>query len=359
MKTYRYSYFMLTCLLIFLTACTQNTAVPLTAAQLGQGGAPKPPAAASNGGESSGGGIVFLCPDRDLGERVLLADTFKLSQSGNSNFLKEQDETDESSAASAILQTIGGVDSGMAATLRQNLKMLVFKPVDSLSLLGDDDIREIPEHCKKAQLAVQHFATGIVDYNQSYFSKLSSVERALFKLHEAYVKIYGSNSHEVRNKVSQQASSHLFTELLRPSTAMVKNEKLEKFSQIMANRHFKCEVSTQSEVKVDKAYLNLFPIKIRVTDFGQGKVLFSVTTRGDNQFSPSGDSLAVEYSQNWLLFQGGDDDWYQLHLNLDVDSSDPTSKSPVPGIFNFLRDDGVIENTFPVVCELVQDSRVR
>lgn len=149
----------------------------------------------SEGGDGSGGGDVIKCGSGFMGHffknRVFLADTFALTIQDLIPTLPEI--VDEEVYLKTALTTLKHHDPVVSEKIESRLKSLKFTAVESVPELDDDniDIAELKKlsdmHCEKKQLAVQNLSTGEVRYNQSLFLQLSFVERALFKIHEAYI----------------------------------------------------------------------------------------------------------------------------------------------------------------------------
>lgn len=294
------------------------------------------------GGRDGGGGVVFVCTEPS-GEAVYLADLYKLLKSGGMSFSQEQSQMlSENEFLEVIAESIGKVDSETATTLKKNLRELKFTPVSFVPLLGDDDIQKIPTGCTKAQLAIQYFATNVVEYNESYFAELPPVQRALFKLHEAYVKIYRSNSSTVRGHVAREAASASFEDLLRPSRVVKRGHRSSALAQALSGRVIRCNGRSPSD---------FFPLTIRASDLGRGKTVIAIETKNGGSFSGSGEFLTVDYSNGQMIFKDGDDDWNELFLNVDPLHLD--SKSHFSGIYQFLRDDGGIDLKERVHCRVI------
>jgi hypothetical protein len=149
----------------------------------------------ASGNESSGGGDVILCGKGPLGwffsGKTFLADTFALALQGA--IPSESNLESEDVYLQTALATLKSRDPEVGAKIEARLKTLRFRPVQSLPELDDDNIdvagldKMSGMYCKKRQLAIQNFVTGEVKYNDNYYHALSAPERALFKLHEAYI----------------------------------------------------------------------------------------------------------------------------------------------------------------------------
>lgn len=149
----------------------------------------------SEGGDGSGGGDVIKCGSGFMGHffktRVFLADTFTLTTQDLIPTLFEI--VDEEVYLQTAMTTLKHHDPIVAEKIESRLKSLKFIAVESVPELNDDNINvsEMEKlsdmHCEKKQLAVQNLSTSEVRYNHSLFLQLSFVERALFKIHEAYI----------------------------------------------------------------------------------------------------------------------------------------------------------------------------
>jgi hypothetical protein len=299
------------------------------------------------GGRDGGGGVAFACRDG----KVYLADTYALVTSDALKHLYSDAVTaNEAEILRVIAETIAKSDPKLAARLKRNLVELKFEPVAELPLLNDDDIEQAPPDCRKTQLGIQYFASHTVQYNASEFQALSEPEKALFKLHEAYIRIFHANTHVVRDRVAREASLQLFLNLIRPSNTIMSDARSVTVATAFAGRRLECVATESSEQPILSNVNDLMPITVRVLNYGHGKTLISIETKNGQSFAVSGEFLAVEYARHGMIFQDGDDDWNQLALNLDL--NDPSEWETVHGIFSLLRDDGGYQFAQPVACTL-------
>ncbi len=179
----------------------------------------RPSISKRKGGDGSGGGVVFSCDrNSNLGfsgrPRYFLADSYSFFSKQSEDYFLGIQQIPIARAIDSLTKGIAEFDATLATNITKSLERLHFNPVGSLNLLGDDDIGELPAGCIKIQLAIQDLASGRVDYDLKKYWKLSSLEKALFRIHEAYVSIYGSNSSEVRAHVSRFAWSDIFKALV-------------------------------------------------------------------------------------------------------------------------------------------------
>jgi hypothetical protein len=169
-------------------------------------------------GQDRGGGLAYSCSFISAQPVVHLVDLYQVLNGTKFNFLRLFNDqlSNEESVEQAILSTIKETDPEMADQLKTNLEKLQFIPVKHLDLVGDDDLtdKDIPSFCSKVQLAVQVLDEGIVNYDAFLYSKLTPVEQAFLKLHEAYIRIFHANTHAVRDKVAGVAGNSTFLEYL-------------------------------------------------------------------------------------------------------------------------------------------------
>lgn len=178
------------------------------------------------GGDVSGGGDSFVC-NRPLHEGlknlnfsayVYLADTAPV--------LKDSSDWDRyirmnrSDLLAIALTAIEEQDRDLSVRIRKVLPSLSWTFVSSLEELEDDDIAEIPAHCRKQQLAIQDIATGRIRVNSRLFHRLSHLEQALLQIHEAYIhlqtpeEIRRRNTRGIRKRVSDLLVSEDFRQTL-------------------------------------------------------------------------------------------------------------------------------------------------
>ncbi len=177
---------------------------------------------------SSGGGDVFVCQEYSyLGliqtERIYLADTYAyLHTKDGAHLVHQFGNLRSDQVLESILKTVRSQDEQMAQELTDALANFKLTPRTEVPQLNDDDIQDIPVGCEKRQLAIQGIHSGVIIYNQNYLAQLSGLERALFQLHEAYVRVTGRSSaadlirstKEIREKVSSVSQSQTFFEFL-------------------------------------------------------------------------------------------------------------------------------------------------
>ncbi len=150
----------------------------------------------------SGGGDAIVCDEGTPAERVYLADTFALARSGRLTSFQALDPSYTIESALRILEEDSPLMSfphpfskdkkvSFAWMIDYSLNMLNFEPVGNVEELDDDHIdpKSLPKGCYKRQLGVQNLKKMNVKYNYLLFMKLSFAERALFKIHEAFISL--------------------------------------------------------------------------------------------------------------------------------------------------------------------------
>ncbi|MBI3017593.1 MAG: hypothetical protein HYY62_06345 [Deltaproteobacteria bacterium] len=176
----------------------------------------------------NGGGDVFVCQERAyLGlvsqENIYLADTYDyLHSKEGRNLVSQFRKLSALQILEAVVKTVRFQDATLGEELFQALANLKFTERTTVPELNDDDIQNVPQGCEKKQLAIQGIRSGAVIYSRPYFNRLSEVEKALFHLHESFVRITGQatrpdlmrNTKEIREKVSSVGSSQTFFDFL-------------------------------------------------------------------------------------------------------------------------------------------------
>ncbi|MGK5086954.1 hypothetical protein WDW86_05305 [Bdellovibrionota bacterium FG-2] len=168
--------------------------------------APKKLPSTSRGGETGGGGDAFIC-----GDRVFLADTYKIinetERSRWQNFDPNSETMNASSVMAVALKSMRGSNPELSKKLAAYYAEFKFVVVKELEELDDDGIREIPKGCEKTQLAVQDLETGVIRYREDLYQNLSTLEQGLFRLHEAFIK--NKTSEELRGKDTTEVRKHV------------------------------------------------------------------------------------------------------------------------------------------------------
>ena len=185
--------------------------------------------AASRGGDGSGGGVIFACKSR-----IYLADSYSYFSSLSIEARQRLSVISTDQATELANNVVFGLDQPMAAELNLALKTIRLVPSDTLlQALGDDDIGSPPLGCSKRQLAVQTLKTGVVGYVSVYYWSLTPIERALFKYHEAYVHVYGSNSTAVRNKIARVSWNQIFRATIQKLMEIPTNGICDSAAQLL------------------------------------------------------------------------------------------------------------------------------
>jgi hypothetical protein len=167
-------------------------------------------------GQDRGGGLVFYCrSETGNQDSVHLVDLYRLSKDVKWNAIRRfKLEVNESQALMAILDSIKEADPILADQLMEGMAKLQYVERRYLPLIGDDDVDDTPYRCKKLQLGVQYLGRDIVEYDPDLFDRLTGIEKAFFKLHEAYIRIYQRNSLGLRDRVESVANSSALLERL-------------------------------------------------------------------------------------------------------------------------------------------------
>lgn len=159
--------------------------------------------AARRGGDNSGGGDVLICRYGLFGGRkvVYLADTFDVRRHLNFSSIGNVEYYLRIS-----LDLIFRENAEMARKLKDALDKLSFIPEDDVTELDDDFIEVNQSNCRKKQLAQQDISTAVVKYNRHLYMQLSDLEKALFRIHEAYIFVRNQpmkDTTEIRRAVEQ------------------------------------------------------------------------------------------------------------------------------------------------------------
>ncbi len=209
---------------------------------------------ATGGITAGGGGDVFICAGSNTfgfktrSQYVFLADTFDVIVQAHDNFkyskkrIKPLPPSRYLEALSATLQ----LDRPEFQQMFTRFLDLNFVPVPSVPEFDDDniDLKSIPSGCTKHQLAIQDLSKKIVYFNPTYYLKLSPMEQALFKIHEALVSLrgYPAPTNQIRLNVHNILTSELF---IKVTEKIIKRE----FSVSMGNQdvsdivYFSCVAS--------------------------------------------------------------------------------------------------------------------
>jgi len=149
--------------------------------------------------QEKGKGIGFDCTGK-----IYLADTYKKIDEIKSFYLST---LTEENLIEAAFNTHHKMYKENNAKLRNAYKNLTFKEVDQVPFAGDDKIEEsdIPNGCIKVAIAHQDIKTGIVEINRELFNKLSIIDKAFLKFHEAFIQFYEgiNNTSIVKNLVGE------------------------------------------------------------------------------------------------------------------------------------------------------------
>lgn len=185
-----------------------------------------PSQAREEGGSAGtrGGGDVLVCRKGLRGTH--LADTFGLKAGG---VLRVGTGLSEAVLVDSYLDALRGQDAALGKLIAERLAKLEFVAVDRLKELDDDDL-QVPSGCRKRQLGVQDLATGRVEYHAGRFADLSNEERALFKIHEAFIaekKFPGVPTTAIREAVAAIPASETFAGFL--VRTLLKNRILPEF----------------------------------------------------------------------------------------------------------------------------------
>mgnify|MGYP001572617735 FL=1 len=180
---------------------------------------------AKGGNEGGGGGKGFICPDQNAqsGEKIYLADTYKLEKSGFFNRIKGHGAMSFKYAAEVINElypeklyrhpylqdqkiAFGTLLSHIRNTIifqRRGHQKLADYPDDFISMSA------VPKGCKKIQIAFQNLKTGIV-YLTDGMDKLSTDNWFYLELHETLLALRdrpGYNTTEIRSQVAVMAKA--------------------------------------------------------------------------------------------------------------------------------------------------------
>ncbi|MCK5073826.1 MAG: hypothetical protein KAQ98_10400 [Bacteriovoracaceae bacterium] len=154
----------------------------------------------------SGGGDVIACR-RGLPligpMDYYLADTYKIAIEDG---LKDFPSVPEEIFLDSLIKQLNNITNGLGDAISSRLSEMKFIYVDKkLPELDDDNIskRWIGKRCKKIQLAIQQIPKKEVRINNKLYKKLSSIEKVLFKIHEALISLRNTSGDttQIRDKV--------------------------------------------------------------------------------------------------------------------------------------------------------------
>ncbi|MGE3610451.1 MAG: hypothetical protein AB7I27_12750 [Bacteriovoracaceae bacterium] len=188
-----------------------------------------------SGNEGSGGGIVVECnnPWWNVNQAfkqptIRLVDTANLITGGKLEDFKyvSQDAIEE-----AMIENLNQLQEGLGSKVKERLQSLLFLPLKKRLKLLNDDQYIAPAGCRKRQLAIQDFESGIVKYDLDLFNRLSYQEQAYFRIHEAVVslekKIYNSTL-PIRAKVNSAAEAMTVGQVNKEIDSSLKCEELHQ-----------------------------------------------------------------------------------------------------------------------------------
>ena len=185
------------------------------------------------GGDNSGGGDAIICYEGIpylTGRRVYLADTFDLVRSGK---LQQLARLNLEQLTEAVFDHLDTQQTGLGAAVRESRKNLKFEYVDKVPELDDDDIKISGIRCSKQQLAVQHIPSGLVRVNKNLHGELSPLEKVLFEIHEAYIRIKNDpkGTNEVRPEVRGILDSSSFADVLAQYRKQIEPPRKEESNE--------------------------------------------------------------------------------------------------------------------------------
>lgn len=192
---------------------------------------------ADEGGEHSGGGDVILCGSGVLGRlfprEAYLADTFSLAIK---DMIPNQPNLAEEVYLDTALTTLKTQEPEIARRIGSRLASLKFIPASDVPELDDDniDMNEVSKltskYCRKKQLAIQSLATNKVHYDRYLLNKLTPAERALFKIHEAFIseRYHSGDTTLIRKQVEGIARDGSFAAFL--ADTIYQHRIIPKFS---------------------------------------------------------------------------------------------------------------------------------
>jgi hypothetical protein len=175
------------------------------------------PAHAASGGTGAHGGDILFCKARTFlkifeieGAKSMLADSYEAGLKGTTLTIEE---LGENKILELALVSIAESNAELADRLRQHLAQFQWIYVHDLEELNDDDIQDVPKGCEKKQVAIQDMSTGVIRVHNERFGWLTQLDRALLKLHEAFIKESMpkddriQNTRLVRERIGQVATS--------------------------------------------------------------------------------------------------------------------------------------------------------
>ncbi len=176
---------------------------------------------AGEGNGSSGGGDVLIC-----GKTVYLADTFGIRRSAYMEYYGTLTEKEIVTAFEEKLKI---------ANFAETYKKLTYVPVKDVAELDDDNLTFFGKKCIKKQLAIQYIEQGKVEYSEKLHSRLSRLEKTLFKVHETLISLKKStlaNTNDttpIRDEVKGALSEyHTFQKILAEVAKNVNHATEEK-----------------------------------------------------------------------------------------------------------------------------------
>lgn len=186
------------------------------------------PSLSFGGADGSGGGFAFQC-----GREVYLADVAELmNQNGLSKFKALPVEVITETIFKAVKAGDPKAHDGLLKAYDANKLELVDR-VEALPIS-----LHVPKGCVQEQLAIQNLATGQVTTNQTLYRSMSNLERAFFKVHEAYVRIVGlertgqnpspEKAYLVMSQVNELARSMDFDVLRNQLNAFLNRQNTEE-----------------------------------------------------------------------------------------------------------------------------------
>jgi len=180
------------------------------------------------GGVSHGGGDALICQERPvhkqsllkLGdseriERTYLADTYAYLKGHDSTHFIMLEGLKFEILYETFIEHLNLLNPGEGTRVDRAAETLKFDFVGhDLQELEDDNLK-VPKNCYKKQLAIQDLgSSGVVQVNQLLYGKLSNLEKVLFKIHEAYIRIYNGPADTtflraiVRSALDKKSSLH-------------------------------------------------------------------------------------------------------------------------------------------------------
>lgn len=160
--------------------------------------------AAGGGSGRDGGGIAVVCKKGPadfwkFSGKTFLADTFSMlakTSNGQKAMVIRSNTLSEAAHIEYFLRALEKNSPFAANTIRDRLTTLKFTKLEKVPELDASkfDMKQfekinplIPKLCSPVQLAIQDRETREILVNESLYDALSNSEKALFKIHEAYV----------------------------------------------------------------------------------------------------------------------------------------------------------------------------